>query len=354
MIPIVLVLLSAPPAAEPVPPHDLLLEVGDRPPIRVRLTIKVNGKPLAELDAAAARARDARKGKPGAATLDRLAPDGSLLHVGAIPAAPHAPALSSAIFKTLDGNSDGKLSPEELANAKTVLLAKFDLDDDECITPLELVPDLQTVVPTRKPSAGAVRIRIIPTQGKADLEHTITLGRGATHWRGKVGGVWIEIHARPSLPSEEPLMPKSLLAADRADMKAAFETAAASVVSLSAVPAPIGLFDLLDTDRDGQISIPELRAAKTVLANGSPIERGVSLVIVRGVAKPPVVPLVRTFTHVAGPPWFRAMDRNGDGHVSPREFLGTPSQFRTLDTNADGLLGPEEARMASPPEVSKP
>jgi hypothetical protein len=77
-------------------------------------------------------------------------------------------------------------------------------------------------------------------------------------------------------------------------------------------------------------------------------------VIVPGVAKPPAVPLVRTFTREAGPAWFRAMDKNGDGYVSSREFLGTPEQFRNLDTDGDGLVGPEEAEKAMPPEAKKP
>lgn len=352
MIPAVLFLIALP-AAEPVSAHDLLLEVGDRPPLRVRLTIEVGGKPLAAPDADASRARDALKGKPGAAALERLAPDGSLLRADALPAAPHAAALSNAILKALDANGDGKLSAEEAANAAKVLLAKFDLDDDECVTPLELVPDLQTVVP-EKPATGAVRVRVVPVEGKADLEHTVMLGHGASHWSGKVGGVPLELHMRPVLPSEAPVMPKALLAADRAEVKTAFETAAAGVVSLTAVSGPVGLFDRLDADRDGQLSVAELRAAKSILAGWSPTDAGVSLVIVPGVAKPPAVPLVRTFAREAGPAWFRALDKNGDGFVSAREFLGTAEQFRTLDADGDGLVSPDEAEKATPQGGKKP
>ena len=43
------------------------------------------------------------------------------------------------------------------------------------------------------------------------------------------------------------------------------------------------------------------------------------------------------------PAWFRAMDRNGDGVISPREFLGPPEVFRKLDLNGDGVISPEEA-----------
>jgi hypothetical protein len=44
-----------------------------------------------------------------------------------------------------------------------------------------------------------------------------------------------------------------------------------------------------------------------------------------------------------GPLWFRKMDRNGDGDVSPREFLGSRDDFRRIDTDGDGLISAEEA-----------
>ena len=50
-----------------------------------------------------------------------------------------------------------------------------------------------------------------------------------------------------------------------------------------------------------------------------------------------------TVAATKGPLWFRKMDRNGDGDVSSREFLGTPADFRRIDTNGDGLIDAEEA-----------
>ena len=44
-----------------------------------------------------------------------------------------------------------------------------------------------------------------------------------------------------------------------------------------------------------------------------------------------------------GPEWFRNMDRNQDGDVSPREFLGTLADFRKLDADGDGLIDAKEA-----------
>jgi hypothetical protein len=37
------------------------------------------------------------------------------------------------------------------------------------------------------------------------------------------------------------------------------------------------------------------------------------------------------------------MDRNGDGFVSRREFLGSREEFDQIDANKDGLISPEEA-----------
>ncbi|MBX9582607.1 MAG: EF-hand domain-containing protein, partial [Gemmataceae bacterium] len=44
------------------------------------------------------------------------------------------------------------------------------------------------------------------------------------------------------------------------------------------------------------------------------------------------------------PDWFTKMDRNGDGDISRREFLGPLSLFRRLDADGDGLITPDEAR----------
>jgi hypothetical protein len=38
------------------------------------------------------------------------------------------------------------------------------------------------------------------------------------------------------------------------------------------------------------------------------------------------------------------MDRNQDGDISPREFLGRDEDFRKLDTDGDGLISTAEAQ----------
>ncbi len=48
----------------------------------------------------------------------------------------------------------------------------------------------------------------------------------------------------------------------------------------------------------------------------------------------------------AGPKWFLAMDKNGDGFVSPQEFVGARRIFAKFDTNKDGRISAEEAEAA--------
>jgi hypothetical protein len=123
------------------------------------------------------------------------------------------------------------------------------------------------------------------------------------------------------------------------------------------------LFDLLNTQHDGRLRPREIRQAWTRLAawdkehNGL-IERGnlphqfqvyVSqgqpALGALGVAAGRSTPALdaRPIMTARGPLWFRKMDRNGDGFVSPREFLGTREDFERIDSDRDGLISPEEA-----------
>ncbi len=111
-----------------------------------------------------------------------------------------------------------------------------------------------------------------------------------------------------------------------------------------------GLFEVLDANHDGALSVRELRGgwerlkAAGAVADGKfdpkKLPRVVLVAASRGYTSTLAVDARR------GPDWFRAMDRNGDGDVSKREFTGTPEVFAELDADKDGLLSAEEAEKA--------
>jgi Ca2+-binding EF-hand superfamily protein len=125
-----------------------------------------------------------------------------------------------------------------------------------------------------------------------------------------------------------------------------------------------GLFELLDRDRDGRLSLREVRAAPKLLErlgregglskDDLPATYQVAIGLGQasfnrtggaafGLRGLPLLTLDRVRPELV---WFRKMDRNRDGDISPREWLGTVEDFRKLDADGDGLISPEEAERA--------
>jgi Ca2+-binding EF-hand superfamily protein len=121
------------------------------------------------------------------------------------------------------------------------------------------------------------------------------------------------------------------------------------------------LFEILDTDRDRRLSFRELQAAADKLAlwdkdgDGLLAESEVPLQYRLTIARGNLPALGGNFIDVrmnssgtpsertAGPLWYRKMDKNRDGEVSRREFLGETATFEKLDSNHDGFLDVNEA-----------
>jgi Ca2+-binding EF-hand superfamily protein len=95
-----------------------------------------------------------------------------------------------------------------------------------------------------------------------------------------------------------------------------------------------------DRDGDGRVRLDEIPIASRIA-----VGRGPSLSNRRGgnVDSYDSPPPPRPGVERPGLAWFRRMDRNRDGDVSPGEFLGTPEEFRKLDDDGDGLIDENEA-----------
>ena len=130
------------------------------------------------------------------------------------------------------------------------------------------------------------------------------------------------------------------------------------------------IFAIMDLNRDRRLGVREIRDAVARVSswdrNGDghirsdEIPHHYQLSIGRGqitggrhvgVRAPPMMALAR---RASGRPrarhWFRKMDRNRDGDISRREFLGPRADFERLDGDHDGLIDAEEAAAAK--EVS--
>jgi Ca2+-binding EF-hand superfamily protein len=129
-----------------------------------------------------------------------------------------------------------------------------------------------------------------------------------------------------------------------------------------------GLFEMLNSHHDGRLRQRELKLAWPRLASwdrdgdGSlsrdEIPHQFHLHLNQGppandflqLAEGVVIPITpakgRPVDAARGPVWFQRMDRNGDGEISLREWLGSKEDFRRIDTNGDGIISLEEAERA--------
>ncbi|HEV8062622.1 MAG TPA: EF-hand domain-containing protein [Gemmataceae bacterium] len=127
-----------------------------------------------------------------------------------------------------------------------------------------------------------------------------------------------------------------------------------------------GLMAALDPHADSQLRLYDVRSAwsrmeswnrdKDGAISREEIPRQCHLLLSQGVAGDGNGAFVRasvlaaaaskTGTPLHGPVWFYKMDRNGDGVVSLREFLGSREHFDAIDTDHDGFITLMEAKTA--------
>jgi Ca2+-binding EF-hand superfamily protein len=143
--------------------------------------------------------------------------------------------------------------------------------------------------------------------------------------------------------------------------------ARAACVTLVLANQSRGLFDAVDLDRDGRLSVREMRGAVKLLEQldhdkkgylvRADLPRSYQLTLKRGPSSTGGLGGAAAIfdlyggagasdglpERTDGPLWFRKMDRNRDGDVSRKEFLGSDEHFRQIDTDGDGLISAGEA-----------
>lgn len=291
----------------------------------------------------------------------------------------------------LDRDRDGRLSREESSFPADVFTA-IDRNRDGGIDPLELgrwtrrPPDASFTVPLSLPATmvqggagrlspprelgpplalGSVQLTVVAAPGypQADLSRQLLeqFRQATVMTKG--------VLARKQLTPQHYLLNSIFEWADRdgdsrlteADLVALLELMQAGSgarATLILTSTGQGLFQRLDGNGDGQLSLRELRAVRGRLAshdrNGDgdlgrdelpqQFRLSVGTSPYAGAYGGTVVPTLRTPGH--GPVWFRKADTNGDGDLSPREWLGTAADFTALDTDGDGLISAAEAESA--------
>ena len=288
-------------------------------------------------------------------------------------------------FEQLDANHDGELDVFELLRwviARTdvevaVRLGRIESKDSAIEVLGEKNPALRTLTPTTlsfKTADGCINLISagqLPQQSAASIRNVL-IQQFKTIDRKERGFV----SKKQLQPPNFAYLNSVLLVADRDEdeclsldeLNAWLDLTLGGFncqISVALAASGRGMFPLLDANQDGRLSLRELRDAGERLTaydrDGDGLIAPKEIPYQYQVVVNPGVPNYlagqlsgftppgnqrTTSPPLFGPVWFRKMDRNGDGDVSPREFLGTRDDFHRLDTNGDGLISLEEARRA--------
>lgn len=318
-----------------------------------------------------------------------------------------AEPLNGALVRHLDADGDGGLSEVELGQAATMLF-KLDANGDELIGPGELNPRVTSYPGAAGTVLAAANLsttglRLIPpvdddfdsrsprikahvvvelrsdaedrwsTFEADDVQLLLRRDRGRLSERTRemqsIASGWfdrLDVDRDASVDDDEAGGPQRAAfercraVADRNEDGRLSRTEHTAWIELqtkiadahcliSVIDFDRGLFELLDVDHNGGLSMRELRSALHRVAESdcsvagrvdlSRLPRILLATVSHGHPHSPLA--LRAHD---GPAWFQALDRNGDGDLARSEFPFTAADFDRLDADGDGLLSTLEAK----------
>jgi len=302
------------------------------------------------------------------------------LIVRVVPPSPEKLRASATIVHFLEQNADASR-----------LLRRFDENEDEYLTPLELVDDSKPLphepitITNAEPKGPTLTLRqkwtltnateVMKVEAKNDTLHiqhpkwSIVANSAQSKLADRTGFALAQF--RSALGDQPSLERKSIEGdptfdsldrwfafADRDEDGKLTPTEAEKYLRLIeqgircqtvVIVADHGVnaFDRLDTNGDDRLHCSEL-----LNATAKDIPHQISIGVQAGndfrtfgmvpiTARPKAV-IIASKSKVEGPKWFQAMDRNGDGLVSTQEYVGSVESFRKHDRNRDGVISPDE------------
>lgn len=313
------------------------------------------------------------------------------------PAASWQRAEVAPLWSWLDADGDHGLSSAEIAEAFD-RLQQADVDEDDIVDLAELFRNDHPASPYQKQFAHPLVVVIDDDtdwnsllDDLADVygepyssKSAMDLAALKTQAPDLVCRVSLDAKdAKLAMLSVDPALGDATQSVDATDSVITVDVAG-SYIELSAASAPAGgnlevtapqialgavvdgypLFRLLDADGDQRITRPEQRQLADLLREldhdgdgqigPAEIPTAIRLAVTSG---PHVHELLRERTRAARlrsrerlpvPGWFTDMDRNRDGELSRREFLGTSTQFDQLDRDGNDLIIDKEVQDSAP------
>ncbi len=332
----------------------------------------------------------------------RMAPERSIAAASTLLMDGTGPLFVPRLIRRYDRNGDGKLSQKEIGISPE-LFRTLDTDGDGKLSAEELKafykqpPDLEAVLELEPPAGQLPRLQLAPGSNARSTRPDVALFNlgdldlalavrsfdpvGAALADARQQFNRLDVDQNGYLDREElkdnVRFQRGLFEAIDTDgddkifwpeMEAYVRSraeAAATRCDMVLYDLGHGFFEALDRNHDGRIGLREIRAAPTTLrtllkAGSAGLKatdppRRLHLEVVRGTFQlfgtgptgESTVPRMVVQPRVpVGPIWFQRMDRNQDGDVSWKEFLGPRHVFEELDTDHDGLIDPMEAEKA--------